>query len=69
MSVRSCVICDLCGKPLDIHSNGRWFKIKDYQFHAFMWEWTRIDAHDECVKRLLNAVAETGVSETGVSES
>ena len=63
MSIRSCIICDLCGKPLDIHGNGRRFKIKDYQFHMFVWEWTLIDAHDECVKRLLNAVAEKKESE------
>ena len=45
--------CDLCGKPMD--SDSRTFKIKELKvsWHEFWWE--RIDAHDECIKKLFDS--------------
>lgn len=48
--------CDLCGKP--INEAGRHFKIKERKFSWHESWWENIDVHDECVKKLLEAVAE-----------
>jgi len=47
--------CDLCGKPLD-PDKSRNFKIKELNasWHEFWWQ--QIDAHVECVEKLLNSV-------------
>lgn len=45
------LICDLCGKPLDGRSSI--FKVKRY---SHIWEfWERIDVHDECIRKLMDA--------------
>lgn len=48
-------VCDICGKP--IVRNGRKFRIKElrglFLDGGFIWE--EIDAHDECVKMLIQA--------------
>lgn len=46
-------VCDICGKP--IARNGREFRIKELHglFDGFFWK--EIDAHDECVKMLIQA--------------
>ena len=49
-------ICDLCGKPLDFRS--RKFKVKEYKKGWEIWE--RIDVHEGCLNKLLNAVADKG---------
>lgn len=41
-------VCDLCGRALR-REELRHFKVKELKFCS----WTRIDAHDECVKKLL----------------
>ena len=45
------LVCDLCGKPLK-PGDGTSFKVKEYGKH---WDsgWKVIDAHSECVKKLL----------------
>lgn len=46
------IVCDLCGKPLTIDDRAE-FKIKKFiRFGGYQY----IDAHDSCVKKLLNAV-------------
>lgn len=49
-------VCDLCGKPLQ--EVGREYRIKRrwYSWHENGWE--PIEAHDECVRKLLNAKAD-----------
>lgn len=47
--------CDLCGKPLD-SDKSRNFKIKELQVSWYEFRWQRIDAHDECVKKLFDSV-------------
>ena len=46
-------VCDLCGKPM--YSDSRACKIKELKFswHEFWWE--KIDAHDECIKKLFDS--------------
>ena len=49
-------LCDLCGKPIE--RDGREFKIKEC---IWLWDyfcWTRLDAHDKCVKMLVQAKRE-----------
>lgn len=43
-------VCDLCGKPM--RETGKKYRINSWYESG----WTKIDAHDECVKRLLNAL-------------
>ena len=52
-------VCDLCGKPL--YEVGREFKIKE-QWHAWPGDsgWTNITCHDDCVKKLLSGVDDSG---------
>lgn len=52
------MLCDLCGKPID--EGRRHFKVKERKFSWYesWWCWENIDVHDECVKKLLEAVAE-----------
>lgn len=49
------MLCDLCGKPLD-SDKSRKFKIKELQVSWCESWWQRIDAHDECVKKLFDSV-------------
>ena len=55
-------VCDLCGKPL--HEVGKTYKIKK---RWYSWPadsgWETIEAHDECVRKLLNAVSEEEAEE------
>ena len=57
-------VCDLCGKPLQ--EVGREYKIKK---RWYGWPadsgWETIDAHDECVKKLLNALDDQREAEEG----
>ena len=57
-------VCDLCGKPLQ--EIGREYKIKK---RWYSWPadsgWETIDAHDECVKKLLNARDDQREAEEG----
>lgn len=57
-------VCDLCGKPL--HEVGREYKIKK-RWYAWPADsgWETIDAHDECVKRLLNSLDDQREAEGG----
>lgn len=47
------LICDLCGEP--IKYVGRMFKIKELKSFGPEWHWVKLDAHNECVKKILNA--------------
>lgn len=47
-------VCDLCGKPLQ--SIGKKYRIKERWVSWWESGWITIDAHDECVKKLLNAL-------------
>lgn len=52
------VICDLCGKPINPLGYKRaTYKIKRAWRSSSLHEggWAVIDAHDECVKKLLDA--------------
>jgi hypothetical protein len=49
-------VCDLCGKPM--REAGKTYRIKERWTSWYESGWTTIEAHDECVKRLLNALAE-----------
>lgn len=44
-------VCDLCGKPLTC-DDGAEFRIKKF---VRFGGWQYIDAHETCVKKLLNA--------------
>ena len=46
-------VCDLCGRALPDHGCKK-YRIRELRY---FWtsEWRTIDAHDECVKRLLDA--------------
>lgn len=50
--------CDLCGKDIDNGEESRHFKVKEKKalFHDVWWE--KIEAHDECVRAVINAVRE-----------
>lgn len=52
-------ICDLCGKPLN--EIGREFKIKE-RWYAWPCDsgWAKIECHDDCVKKLLSGVDDSG---------
>ena len=57
------LVCDLCRKPLDYKS--RTFKIKELKcLREWCW-WERIDVHDECLKKLLEAKREANIEEGG----
>lgn len=47
-------VCDLCGKPLQ--GVGKEYRIKERWYSWHESGWITIVAHDECVKRLLNAL-------------
>ena len=50
-------VCDLCGKEMTSFDECRKFKIKEHRYSIWTrWKWVRIDAHDECVRRLFEAV-------------
>ena len=51
-------ICDLCGHALAGKPHRR-YKIKREWYLRCEHGWERIDAHDECVQRLLNASRRT----------
>ena len=56
-------VCDLCGKPMQ--EAGKTYRIKE---RWCLWHesgWTTIEAHDECVKRLLNALDDKREAEEG----
>ena len=55
-------VCDLCGKP--IRETGKTYRIKE-RWHLWYSGWTTIEAHDECVKRLLNALDDQREAEEG----
>ncbi len=48
-------VCDLCGKPL--HEEGREYRIRRRWCLWYEYGWETIDAHDECVRKLLDAKA------------
>lgn len=50
------VLCDLCGKPIE--RDGREFKIKERIGHWDYSFWETLDAHDKCVKMLVQAKRE-----------
>ena len=62
------MLCDLCGKPI-IGSSGnpRCFKVKELtaSWHERWWQY--IDVHDECVRKLLNAVDDRNKTPVGES--
>lgn len=49
-------VCDLCGKPMSLDNQGGYYKIKKHWTSWWEHGWVRIEAHDECVKRLLGAL-------------
>lgn len=49
-------VCDLCGKEMTSFDKQRHFKIKEYFRRFPEWGWIKIDAHDECVRELVDAV-------------
>lgn len=51
------MICDLCGKPIIGSSkNPRCFTVRELTASLHKRSWQDIDVHDECVRKLLNAV-------------
>jgi len=53
--------CDLCGKPLS-DNESRNFKIKELKASWDEHWWQRIDAHVECVEKLLDSVKKNNES-------
>lgn len=55
-------VCDICGET--ITRGGRSFKIKECKglFEGFFW--MELDAHDECVRMLIEAKKEREKKET-----
>ncbi len=47
-------VCDLCGKPLQ--STGKKYRIKKLWVSWYESGWVTIEAHDECIEKLLNAL-------------
>lgn len=47
-------VCDLCGKPMC--EPGKTYRIKERWVSWYESGWATIEAHDECVERLLNAL-------------
>lgn len=52
------LICDLCGKPINSYGDYRQFKIKEKWYSFYESGWVKIDAHEECVKKLYNIIKE-----------
>lgn len=52
----SCIhMCDLCGKPMSIDGRGvNCYKIKERWTRWGEHGWITIEAHDECVRELLD---------------
>ena len=48
-------VCDLCGKPMPLDYQGYHYRIKNHWKSWWELGWVRIEAHDECVKQLLDA--------------
>lgn len=48
-------ICDLCGKPIDT-DEPRIFKIKELKVSWHERYWEEIDAHNDCILKLLRNV-------------
>lgn len=46
--------CDLCGKPLIAKSYTRYKIKREWYAYPFDRGWERIEAHDDCVRELLN---------------
>lgn len=47
--------CDICGAPVDGNYH-KTFKIKQQRWHTKgFWYWETIDAHDDCIRKLLEA--------------
>lgn len=62
------MMCDLCGKPIiGSARNPRCFKVKELttSWHEQWWQY--IDVHDECVRKLLNAVDDQNKPPVGES--
>ena len=57
-------VCDLCGKPLSFSDNYSEYRIKK-KWYAWPCDhgWERIDAHNDCVKRLYEAEDSRGIGE------
>lgn len=51
------LICDLCGKPIIDGANKR-YRIKERWVSWYESGWVTIDAHEECVKKLIDSVKE-----------
>ena len=47
------LICDLCGEPIKYAE--RSFKIREQKSSRPEWHWVKLDAHDECVRKILSA--------------
>lgn len=47
-------LCDLCGKPIR-SDEGRLFKVKELKNSWYERHWTKLLAHDECVKAIVEA--------------
>lgn len=60
-------VCDLCGKPMQLDYQGCQYRIKKHWTSWWEWEhgWVTIEAHDECVKRLLDALDDKRKAEEG----
>lgn len=55
-------VCDLCGKPLGLDGYKKKYKIKEET--TSLWGehgWVTIEAHDECVRKLLDGVKRNGL--------
>jgi hypothetical protein len=63
MSMGYIKVCDLCGKPM--REVGKTYRIKERWYSWYESGWTTIEAHDECVKRLLNALDDEREAEEG----
>lgn len=53
-------VCDLCGKPLGLDDYCKKYKIKEEWTSWWEHGWSTIEAHDECVRKLLDGVKRNG---------
>lgn len=61
-------ICDLCGRPLSA-DEARVFKIKELKISWHERGWENIDAHNECIRKLLQAAHSLTPPTGGTSET
>lgn len=58
-------VCDLCGKPLPLDDGGRKFKIKEHWTGFLGSSWITVEVHDECLRRLFDALDDKREEEEG----